>query len=70
MADVRSGEHQPAADVYVHGSGIWVELDMPGVSAEKIEARVEAGALHVQASRPLVSPLERARAARLERPQR
>jgi HSP20 family molecular chaperone IbpA len=63
-----SAEHQPAADVYVHGSEIWVEVDLPGVSPDEIEARVEAGALHVRASRSLPPPLERARAARLERP--
>ena len=63
-----TGEQRPAADVYVRGSEIWVELDLPGVSPEKIEARVEAGVLHVQASRSLAPPLERARATRLERP--
>jgi HSP20 family molecular chaperone IbpA len=58
----------PAADVFVHGREVWVEVDLPGVIEQEVRARVEAGVLVIEATRRFVPPAREARPAALERP--
>jgi HSP20 family molecular chaperone IbpA len=58
----------PAADVYLLGDEMWVEMDAAGVAAEDLRVRVEAETLVVEGVRRQRLPREDARPARLERP--
>ncbi|MBI5167103.1 MAG: Hsp20/alpha crystallin family protein [candidate division NC10 bacterium] len=43
-----SSFHLPALDVYETPSAIWVELELPGVSPDRIRIHVTSGALVIQ----------------------
>jgi HSP20 family molecular chaperone IbpA len=58
----------PATDVFIVGSEIWVEVDLPGVEEEEVHATVQGGVLMIEATRRSAPPAEKARPARLERP--
>jgi HSP20 family molecular chaperone IbpA len=65
----RWGEAElPAMDVFIVGSEVWVEVDLPGVAEEEVEASVQCGVLLIEATRRSALPAEEARPARLERP--
>ncbi len=57
----------PPVDIFVSHSEIRVELDLPGVIESTVRARLERGALLIEARRSGVAPSERLQAARLER---
>lgn len=64
----RSEEVEPAADVFVFQNEVWIEVDLPGVEQGQVSARLEGGAVWIEATRHLAPPSPAARATRLERP--
>lgn len=72
MADLaqlawHTAEQELPADVFVIGDEICVEVDLPGVQASEVVARIEQGCLVIEASRSPAPPSEKAVPTRLER---
>jgi HSP20 family molecular chaperone IbpA len=64
----RAPQAEPPADVFVIGSEIVVQMDLPGVEEGDVRARIEGDSLVVEATRHMAPPSERARPTHLERP--
>ena len=62
-----AADETPPVDIFVSHSEIRVELDLPGVIESTVRARLERGALLIEARRSGVAPSERLQATRLER---
>jgi HSP20 family protein len=59
---------EPPVDMMETNSGLFIEIALPGVDPERIEARFEGGILAVIAERDLRLPAEPALIRRLELP--
>jgi HSP20 family molecular chaperone IbpA len=62
----RSGG-EPPVDVFLVGSELWVEVDLPGVAESQVRVGIEGGELVIEARRELEPPARHAPALRRER---
>jgi HSP20 family molecular chaperone IbpA len=67
LRDRWSAERQPAVDVFVLGSEVHVQIDLPGVETQDVHAHIEGEFLSVEAQRRIRPPDAAAFPAALER---